>query len=295
MAMNTWLLFFLIVIRAVNGIVPTSVKNFRAVLPGIIYRSATLDNLSVQDADFLLSGSAFGIDSRPVAAVIDLRNHDEILKGKTSRTDGSNYFYTSLDDRAMHIPILRDVDSFWDEAISRMDPLDRMKATLETAFNGGALDRAAARHLERGGLPLLYTIMMVASGRSLATALHACVEASTEGTVIFNCQKGKDRTGVLAMLIQNCLGEDEANIIEAYAMSGELLDEKQTANRSSDDSNNGTSIDWSYFRGSPANAMEETLNWIRQRYGSVEAYLDIIAFDSQKRSRLQQNCKDFFK
>ena len=82
---------------------PSSLSTSPHVLP--IFRSATLDNLSFEDADQLLSGSAFvepGFDSdgsdiiRPLAAVIDLRNHDEIQKGQRNRTDGSIYFYQQL-------------------------------------------------------------------------------------------------------------------------------------------------------------------------------------------------------
>ena len=126
------------------------------------YYKAT-DNLSFEDADQLLSGSAFvepGFDGdgsdiiRPLAAVIDLRNHDEIQKGQRNRTDGSIYFYQQLyegqqqtriindDDstqptRWIHIPILNDVNSFWDKAIDRMPTSERIKATLQTAFSGG--------------------------------------------------------------------------------------------------------------------------------------------------------------
>lgn len=285
----------------------TSVKNLRPVVPGSnLYRSATLDDLTEEDAEQLLSGSAFEANdkdpetTKPLVLVIDLRNADEIKKGKKSRTKGSELFYDSPDMEFLTIPILENVDLFWEEAIATMDSGERIMATLQTVVVGGALDRAAARHLERGGLPLLYAIMMKTGARPLASALEACVNASASsdgGPIIFHCQKGKDRTGVLAMLLQTCLkstsvGNNDADIVDAYALSGELLGELPNQIKDNDDSSSSTStIDWSYFRGSPAETMEETLTWIREQYGSVEGYLDSISFGEEKRSGLRRYCQ----
>jgi len=271
-----------------------SVKNLRPVVPGSnLYRSATLDELTEEDAQELLSGSALN-DKGPLAMVIDLRNADEIIKGQNKRTQGSLLFYDSPDVEFLTIPVLKDVDAFWDEAIATMDPGERIKATLQTAFQGGALDRAAARHLEKGGLPLLYQLMMKTGGRPLAMALEACLRAGRTGApVIFHCQKGKDRTGVLAMLLQTCLQSgDDSLIVDAYALSGEFIGELPNQSKESDDSSSSSTIDWSYFRGSPADAMKETLKWTREQYGSVEAYLDSLSFGEKKRQELRKCCQN---
>ena len=270
-----------------------SVKNLRPVISGCdLYRSATLDDLTEKDAEKLLSGSAFETE-KPLAMVIDLRNADEIRKGKKVRTQGSQLFYDSPNVEFLTIPVLEDVDAFWDEAIATMDAGERWKATLQTAFVGGALDRAAARHLEKGGLPLLYALMMKTGGRPLALALEACLRVSStdRGSVIFHCQKGKDRTGILAMLLQTCLqnSNNDDTIVDAYALSGELIGELPNQSKEDDDTSSSTStIDWSYFRGSPAKAMEETLAWTREQYGSVEGYLDAISFGKEKRENFRK-------
>lgn len=297
-----------------------TVKNLRPVVAGgSIFRAATLDFLSESDARNLLDGSALGggiggtgTAYRPLAAVIDLRNRDEIRKGEKERTEGAKLFYSSLTDgaddigggegrnsappRLIHVPVLGDVDAFWDEAINRMDGPSRAAATLQTAFSGGALDRAAARNLEAGGHALLYTVMLATAGRPLLQALEVCARESARGdggAVVFHCQKGKDRTGVLSMLIQSCVGDSEDDILDAYGQSGDLLggedssvardawrDDDQGA---SSKSSSGGTVDWSHFRGSPPSAMADTLEWIRQRYGSVDAYLDSISFGEEKR------------
>ena len=262
-----------------KALVPT-VKNLRPVVPGSIYRSATLDNLSREDADCLLSGKAFGEQSPPLAAVIDLRNQDEIKKGTNVRTEGSESFYSSTGQcQFIHIPILEDVDAFWDEAIDRMDPLEKVSATLQTAFQGGALDRAAARNLEKGGHYMMYTIMMTTGKRPIEAALRACIEESKRGPVIFHCQKGKDRTGIVAMLLQSILEEDDELIVRDYALSGELLGEEQATPK--EERSSGGMIDWNYFRGSPASAMVDTMEWTRQRYGSIGDYLGTTRVDEE--------------
>jgi protein tyrosine/serine phosphatase len=311
-----------------NGV--SSLQNFRPIIPGSnLYRSATLDDLTEEDTERLLNGSAFFFDAdenssskKGLAAVIDLRNNDEVEKGKSKRTKGSNDLYDCLDDSSDHdinfisIPILNNVNEFWEETINTMDTNERIIATLKTVFVGGALDRAAARHLEKGGLSLLYKIMIKnnASSIQLAKALDVCLQISeesmtTNGTsrpIIFHCQKGKDRTGILAMLLQICLaGEeenekyDDAEIIDAYSLSGELLNEMPNNNKQqqqqqqqtqTSSTSTSSTIDWSYFRGSPSSAMHDTLSSIRQQYGSVEGYLDSISFDKEKRSRLRKCC-----
>ena len=273
-----------------------SVKNLRPVVPGsTLYRSATLDDLTEEDAEKLLSGSAFETTTgKPLAMVIDLRNADEIRKGKKVRTKGSQIFYDSPGVEFLTIPVLENVDAFWDEAIATMDAGERVMATLRTAFVGGALDRAAARHLEQGGIPLLYALMMKTGGQPLGLALEACLRVSSSsdgGPVIFHCQKGKDRTGVLAMLLQTCLQADnnDAEIVDAYALSGELLGELPNQSKESDGASSSTSaLDWSYFRGSPAEAMKDTLSWTRGQYGSVEGYMDTLSFGKEKRDELKR-------
>ena len=83
-------------------------------------------------------------------------------------------------------------------------------------------------------------------------------------------------------------------------MSGKLLGgEDDTIDSSSSTSSSSTRektnkknqssgmVDWSYFRGSPKTAMKETIEWIQQRYGSIDGYLDSIDFDERQRQQLR--------
>ena len=259
--------------------------------PQQLYRSATLDHLSPQDATILLN-------EKPI--ILDLRNSDEINRGAQQRTEGATLFYSSLeDDQLVRVPILSDVDSFWDAAVDRMPRAARLKATLQTTFRAGALDRAAARQLERGGLPALYGVMLETCGGPLQEALQVCAERVNDDDeehylVLFHCQKGKDRTGILAMLLQHCMGETKEDLIRSYGRSGDLLGESPSSTTSSSSATNEQTglVDWSHFRGSPEAAMEETLAWMDQTYGSVDGYLDRISFSNDQRRLLRKHAND---
>lgn len=58
------------------------------------------------------------------------------------------------------------------------------------------------------------------SQENLRAALKIIIEA--EGCVLFHCTGGKDRTGVLAMLVESLLGVDEETIMLDYAATGEF-------------------------------------------------------------------------
>lgn len=299
-----------------------SVKNLRPVVHNgaatttpPIYRSATLDDLTMEDAQCLLDGSFTTSSSsncmKPLAAIIDLRNVDEIQKGIQKRSDGSHYFYSQLTLEQdintpsfskkpilYHRPLLHNPDKFWDTLIEKhMDPIDRIKATIQTTFVAGALDKAAAQHLETQGLGLLYQIMMTTSTEMIGQTLQCIID--TDGPIIFHCQKGKDRTGVIAMLLQSILNATDEEILQSYQLSEQLLGEKESRNQNSSSdkarrsSSSSTMVDWNHLRGSPRYAMEDTLLWTRKNYGSISNYvtkecgIDIQEFRS--RLLLQQN------
>jgi len=276
------------------------VLNFRPVFKGArltgrgIYRSASLDSITVEGTSSLLPS---------LACVVDLRNLDEISKGAAVRSEGATLLYSKLQcphdnidgPRLYHVPLLEDVDAFWEEAITRMPPGQRVMATLNTIFTNGALDRAAARHLEKGGLPLLYLVMLATAPAAIKSVLEICLAEGVRGQVVFHCQKGKDRTGVIAMFLAALAGCSDAEIVESYSESGPLIGEgdgNDYAQESSREQQNRKSssakISWSYFRGSPKEVMVKTLAGISSEYGSVDGYLDRAGFDNTKRADLKR-------
>lgn len=115
---------------------------------------------------------------------------------------------------------------------------------------------------------LLYTTMLkTSSGWEQALALAA---DRSGGGVLFHCAQGKDRTGVLAALLQHAVGDSEAQIIADYAMSEVLLKQRpEDGPPPKSSGGDGDGVDWSTLRGSPPMAMKETFDWIRKENGGA--------------------------
>ena len=167
------------------------------------------------------------------------------------------------------------------------DPKTKILATLQTITQPGALDRAAARKMEEEGPSMLNTVMLATATEPLRQTLQIC--ASAPGPVIFHCQKGKDRTGMVAMLLQSCGSNgdvDDQALVDEYAKSGTLLGED--LNEPAREEEKRGLLDFSKFRGSPPSAMSDTLAWIRERYGSVQGYVKIaLSVDSTTLEKLK--------
>jgi Tyrosine phosphatase family len=146
------------------------------------------------------------------------------------------------------------------------------------------------------------------------------------GGLLFHCAQGKDRTGILSMLLSFCLYGDspavEERVVREYAASEELLrrgrgggrsgielgdsqdssvgilDGKGNGNGGSNTSSNSKIKSKSKegnanlgeiqsLKGSPPQAIYDTLIRVRSRYGGMLSYLDQIGFNREYRSRLQ--------
>ena len=71
----------------------------------------------------------------------------------------------------------------------------------------------------------LYREMFTTYGAQLAEAVSAVSEQLERGSVLIHCTAGKDRTGVLAALIQSLLGVEREAILADYVASSRYLTE----------------------------------------------------------------------
>ena len=110
------------------------------------------------------------------------------------------------------------------------------------------------------------------------------------------------------MLCQSIIGISDEIIISDYELSETLLspnDNQGSAAATSIDTSSSSSssskstitkietpvkgkLSREIFSGSPAEVMVSTLDYLRQKYGSVANYLDTIGFDQEWRSRFIQ-------
>jgi hypothetical protein len=175
--------------------------------------------------------------------------------------------------RLVHVPLLRDVDALFNEVESRMPMAKRAQALALRSVSGRRYDQFLCDEISRGRQTLLYTAMLRSARAELALALRTAANRSS-GAVLINCAKGKDRTGVVAALLQHAAGDNEGAIVEAYAESEELLEAHPAVAAAGERRADGGGVDWSRLRGSPPEAMRETLGWLRSEYGAIDLYLE---------------------
>lgn len=115
-------------------------------------------------------------------------------------------------------------------------------------------------------------VEMLEDHKEQVKAIFEAIAVAPQGTILFHCAAGKDRTGIIAMLLMGLVKVPNRDIVSNYEVSFTNL--KRNA----------------YFKAhedptSPllqsANAyMEETIRFINTRYGSSENYLLSCGIDA---------------
>lgn len=90
---------------------------------------------------------------------------------------------------------------------------------------------------------------------------------------VFHCTAGKDRTGVLSAIVLSLLGVDEETVVADYALSGEamLRLRAKLIVKYPEGRDTIENID-EVFSADPTQ-MEALLDFVRERYGSVQQYV----------------------
>lgn len=249
----------------------TGIRNFRAVSPRLpnVFRSAAIETATAEDCRLLLEHG--------VTCVIDLRNEDEIAKARQKATPDGLALAERLDAgegrwRRVHVPILYDMDAFFDAVERQLPAHRRAQALLFRLSSGQALNQLLYRSLSEGGNAKLNTGMLASGAADLARALHATADSVGRGEgVLFHCAYGKDRTGVLAALLQHAAGDSQAEIVEAYGLSEQILGRRTFMAETNVQQIEGA--DLTNLQGSPPAAMAATLAWLAAAHGSVDDYL----------------------
>lgn len=129
--------------------------------------------------------------------------------------------------------------------------------------------------------------MLEASTHGIVTALRAItMNLEQKGKVAINCSQGKDRTGIVVMLLQSALGVSDDKIVADFVES-ESSEQSKQGSAAMDAAEARMKIDRQVLAGAPPEVMEATLACLRKKYGSVSpGYLDDIGFDESWRSRL---------
>ncbi|MEX2984031.1 tyrosine-protein phosphatase [Streptomyces sp. C36] len=95
------------------------------------------------------------------------------------------------------------------------------------------------------------------------------IVADDTGPLVFHCHSGKDRTGLLAMLVLALLGVHEDDIVADFALTG-LATERLVAEWHTNYPD--LTLTWPAYGRAPAEIMRLFLADLTSRYGSVHGY-----------------------
>lgn len=109
--------------------------------------------------------------------------------------------------------------------------------------------------------------------------------AQPDGTVLFHCTAGKDRTGMVAALLLSLAGVPRSDIVHDYAISARYLEPMMriSPQMATMARQNPKII---ALRGSPAESIEAFLDALERRHGGAQAYLRKIGVSDADIGRL---------
>jgi protein-tyrosine phosphatase len=132
-----------------------------------------------------------------------------------------------------------------------------------------------------------YTEMLLEAGPRYAEALRL-LAATDAMPAVFHCAAGKDRTGLLAMLVLGALGVAHDDIVEDYALSSTTFESFRTAAANDPAVAEGLAqIPQIMFAADPM-AMSMVLGDIESAHGSVREYVRTLGVDDAALAELER-------
>ena len=131
-----------------------------------------------------------------------------------------------------------------------------------------------------------YLDMLVHGGDSIGRAVELI---SSDTPALFHCAAGKDRTGLLAMLVLGAVGVGHDDIVEDYALTSASMDEfRANAARDPLVAAGLANTPVMFFAADPA-AMSRVLTDIEAAHGSVRGYVRSIGVGPDVLAALEAN------
>lgn len=141
------------------------------------------------------------------------------------------------------------------------------------------LDRLHAKGI-RDAIPdrmfTVYKSLLDNDALSIREVMKAVDRYGSGGCTLFHCRVGKDRTGVIAMLLLGLAGVSDADILEDFAATQRYIGRGTGVQRVALSIVTLRRAPRSLFEAVPAE-MELTLDYLHERYGSARAYLEDCA------------------
>lgn len=260
----------------------------KLVRDGLLYRSARPDEATPRDRMLLR-------DDYGIKTVIDLRTKTEHINALEKRKidlltlgksnsdlaeplhiPGIQYHEIKITGRSFELFLLRQL-TFWN--------LIKFFCLFLFGFRMRAIQILGREVMLPLGLDGLGCSTLDKSGPEIAQTLTTFIEPG-ELPVLVHCTQGKDRTGIIVILVLLILGVPVDVINYEYRLTDDAMQndpEKET--RLAEVREIGLTDDWGL---TSKTLVTRTVQHLDQRYGGLEAYLDGIGFDGTRRNRLRE-------
>lgn len=118
--------------------------------------------------------------------------------------------------------------------------------------------------------------------RAIFTEIAAC----EEGALLFNCTAGKDRTGIVALLLLGLAEVPHEEIVADYALTADLIPDLVSEFLALSAARGGDVESYARLLESPAATAAQVLEEIEASYGGVRGYLGHIGLPEAAVARL---------
>ncbi len=127
----------------------------------------------------------------------------------------------------------------------------------------------------KGSMSGLYIFLLEHSGAAIADIFKFF--AQEDGGILFHCAAGKDRTGVIAMLLLKLAGVSDEDVTADYAITDIYKNEPLNTTHNTF---TGAPMQEYVLRSKPE-SMRRTLRHLQEKYGDAESYLLQAGADAQ--------------
>ncbi|KAJ7631919.1 protein-tyrosine phosphatase-like protein [Mycena polygramma] len=252
-----------------------------------IYRSGRLDDATPADRDKLASSEAHGVQT-----VIDLRTKSEHIKrAQTSQKKNRDRVKLKTE------PTVAEKDP-WDTIyinfVGRKFEMNLLKqlrwwqliwflTLIIFQFRMAAIHVLGRNVLSPMGLLGLSKDSLRFCQAEIRQALDVYTDFKSY-PILLHCTQGKDRSGLVVMLILFVLGVPLDQIKADYALSNEGLDPVRESMMAEVEE---IGMDINYTKA-PPEVVQTVWDFLHEEYGGVDEYLDLIGFGEQKRQTLRK-------
>jgi protein-tyrosine phosphatase len=267
-----------------------SISSTSKLRDGILYRSARPDNATGQDRTKLTR--QYGVQT-----ILDLRSKTEHINAAKRRSDIAGLAQPSVipsSDSAvatpLKIPGIRYEEisltgkSFERALMWKMSwgQIGRLVSLMAMGYRTEGISVLGKNVMQPRGLVGLGKDTLDYSGKEIKEVFDVLADEQSYPVVV-HCTQGKDRTGLVILLVLLLCGIEIEAISQDYTISEKEL-EPEMKERLEEIASIGLD---STFAGCPTDFVEKIVAYLDERYGGVKSYLISVRVDEEQQNRIR--------